>query len=558
MTGSRSEPGGGRHGLRTALPPVIHRPVPWLLGSDRPFDLALVVATFALFVVLDRLTRLLVVVELDDLGRRSLVLAAMEHRWWLALAMVVVAGTVAWRWSDRLLARWSATADGRALRLLIAGLVVLVAWQAALYRYNWLAGRSHWPDRLLVLALAVAALARPVFLIPFVAVARIVVEQFVLPFGTTAARNVEDLLLMSLLAVAAGHLIGAFTGSDQTSSTLLIIAAAVAAHFFVPGRGKLAIGWVGVGRVADLPLAAHSVGWRGQGDGGWARDLASAYDNVQWPVKVSTLGLELGSVVAVASPRLLRWWLPACVAFHTVVFATTGFWFGAWVALELALLAMLGFRALRPVARRNATPARGLVAVLAVLAAPLVFHPPGLAWLDGPVSYGYRLQAVDASGVRWAVPFEAFEPLDHHLAFKRLELGPRPHAVGAYGAVASRDEMDALATIDTFDELTAYESSRALSGSVEVSTDFLEAFLVHAARPEASFFERVSRRLAPPAHFWTGVDGPAWDHDEPLRRVEVEVVRSIHHRGHPEQQRVLVLVLEVDADGRVVVERPAG
>ena len=84
---------------------------------------------------------------------------------------------------------------------------MVLAWQSALYDYNWLADRTHGFDRALVVVLAVAAIVRPAFLVPFVIVVRVVNEQFLFPFGTTAARNVDDLLLMALLVIAATHLL---------------------------------------------------------------------------------------------------------------------------------------------------------------------------------------------------------------------------------------------------------------------------------------------------------------------------------------------------------------
>ena len=78
----------------------------------------------------------------------------------------------------------------------------------------------------LVVVLAAAAIARPAFLVPFVIVVRVVNEQFLFPFGTTAARNVDDLLLMALLIIAAGHVLFVVTGRNRTAPVVLLITTA--------------------------------------------------------------------------------------------------------------------------------------------------------------------------------------------------------------------------------------------------------------------------------------------------------------------------------------------
>ena len=479
------------------------------LGPDTPSDLALVVATFVVFTVVEHLVRAAAVVTVDDLPRASLVAAAAGHRWWALAALGLAGAAAAVRHPGRLLAPWPELEQGRALRLFTGALVVILAWQASCYRYNWLADRLHGPDRLLVVLLGVAALAGPAFLVPFAVVVRIVAEQFVLPFDTPAGRNIDDLLVLVVLAVAAGHLLYVATGRNRTAPVLLVAGSALAAHFFIPGKGKVVIGWLAHGDLANLPLSSWTAGWLAGGDGGWARSLAGFYQTFRLPVMAATLALELGSIVAVTRPRLLRWWLPGAVVFHLMTFATTGFWFVPWIVVEVGLLALLAAPSLREWAAANATPARGLVAVAAVLGAPVLFHPPGLAWLDAPVSYGYRIEATGVSGTRYQVPASALAPLSHHVAFDRLQLETTALASGAYGAMATAPDVDALEPITTFAQLDAYELALGPPAPVEPSQQFLADFLTYAHRPHRSLAARVAARLGPPEHFWTSAPDPA-------------------------------------------------
>jgi hypothetical protein len=529
-----------------------------LLGPDRPADLALVVATFVAFVALDRATRTLAVVGETDLHRFSLVAAAGGHRWWLVVASAIVVTTLAVRWPTRLLIGWDQLEEGRTLRLLTGTLVLVLIWQGAAYRYNWLAGRSHWLDRSLVVVFGLAAIARPAFLVAFAAVWRVVAEQFVLPFDTTAGRNIDNLLVLVVLAVAAGHLVHVVTGRNRTAPVLLVAATALASHFFIPGKGKLAIGWLGAGRIADLPLSSYTAGWLAHTNGAWAGDLWGFYDRFRWPIMGATLALELGSILAVTRPRFLRWWLPGCIVFHVVTFATTGFWFLPWIVVEVGLLVILHSPSLRPWVDQNATVARGLVAAAAVVGAPVLFHPPGLAWLDAPVSYGYQIEGQANDGTRYHVPVSALAPLSHHVAFDRLQLGPLVPAAGAYGAVVSTTEIETLESLTTFDQLAAAEAGLGEPSLTGPSQAFLTSFVTYAHQPRGSWLDRVNRWLAPPEHFWTSRPEPIYRFQQSLDRIEVYLVRSIHHDGHPKQDRQLVLTIAVGSDGQPVLSEPAG
>jgi len=69
----------------------------------------------------------------------------------------------------------------------------------------YLLGQTHAVDRVLVAALGLACLVRPVFLIPFALQSRVIGDQFDYPFETTAAQNVDELLIIALLGIAAVH-----------------------------------------------------------------------------------------------------------------------------------------------------------------------------------------------------------------------------------------------------------------------------------------------------------------------------------------------------------------
>lgn len=506
------------------------------------------VLLFAVYLVLDRVTRVAARVSPDAVQHPVLVIRAMAENpvAWGGLAAGLGGALIARR--TKLFAHWAVFDQGSALRGVTAIPLVVSAWLSSVYHYNFLAGQWHVADRVLVIALGVAASRRPVFLIPFVIEARIVARQFVMPFGTVAGPNIDALLVTVLVGVAALHVLHVVTGHARSASIVLFIATVLASHFFVPGSAKLALGWLGADRIWHFPLSAYTAGWLGHTSGAWARSAAQLAEPYNVPLQLSTLVVELGSVIAVAHHRLLRWWLLLAVGFHVIVFATTGFWFLAWLAIEVTLLVVVSSRRLNTWVVQNATPARGLLAAgIVIVGGARLYQPPTLSWFDAPVSYGFELEGVGVSGASYHVPLAVAKPFEQELNFLRLRLAATREAADAYGAVGTRAELDALNAIDSWEALLAHE--RRLPSldrhDVEASERFITTLLEHINRDG-----RAPRFLRPlPTHFWSSRPPPVYAYQEPLSRLEVVRVTGLHRAGGQAFRRESVLTVEAERDG---------
>lgn len=489
-----------------------------------------------------------------------LVVRALVAEPLVAVVVLVALALVAGRSPARFVAPWSAIERGAALQLLALPLLVLLTWQEALRPYDFLAERTNPFDRALLVALAVGAARRPVLLVPFVLQHRILTAPLAVPFGSVQGQNVDELLVIVLAALAGAHLVVVATRSDDTAPVVSVIVAAVAAHFFLPGRLKATSGWVLEEELAYLPINANTAGWLGHTDGSPLDTLASFFAAIGPLARVATIGLELGAIVAVVHRRLTRWWLLAAIAFHVVNFVLIGYWFLGWVLVEAGLAALLWSGANRDWLARNLTPGRGAITALAVLAGPILFHPPGLAWFDTPVADGYRIEAVGVSGAGYHVPFSALAPFEQDLAFHRLTLGTESGVSGPYGVVASAAEVDALRALT---DRAGVDASRRPLTEVELaardrSEEFLAAWLVVAdrrARGDGPTIDRL-RALAAPPLFWTSRAEPTYRFQEPLARLEVRRFTSLTVDGEPRRWSEPVLVMEVDSGGTVsVVDR---
>ena len=518
-------------------------------GSGWSRDAALVVATFMTFVVADRVTGSLATLHASDIGGGSLLAASFSNRWFLyVLSVFALAAAMVFRWRW-LLAPWEVLEHGAVLRKLAAALVVWLTWNSSLYDFNFWAGQFHGSDRLIVVLLAVAAIFRPLFLIPFVVIVRTINQQFLFPFGTTTPNDIDELLIVALLAVAAGHLVCVATRRQETSPVLLVISAAVASHFFVSGRGKLGLDWLSTNELEDLPLSSYTAGWMGSTGGAFAQRLADVYGVLGRPAMMVTLALELGAIIAVLHPRLLQFWLPGWIGFHVVTFATTGILYLGWTLLEISLLTIVTGWRYKDWIYDNVTLPRTIIVGLAVLAGPVLFHPPTMAWLDGPVSYGYEVEAVGESGTPYHVPLSALSPLDAELALARPVFGPVP-VTGPYGAVTEADDLPELRASTDFNTIVAQESTTDSLVLIGKSRAFIIAFFNHANSAERGPWWTAFGR---PGRFWTSRPDPEFDFDEPLATLDVVLVTTIHGDGEPSTYRRTVLSISRDETGRGAV-----
>ena len=502
------------------------------------------------FVVLDRATRMVAQLSDSDIEQPVLLISAVRARPVL-VAMAIVVGVGALVLVPRLRAGWDRFEHGRALRWFALPVVVLLAWADSMYGYNFLAGQWHLFDRVAVVALAAAVWRWPIVLVPLAAQLRIVTHQFDHWFSTTSGQNIDQLLVMALLCIAAVVVVGVLLGIDDTAWVLVLLMALVASHFFLPGRSKIPLDWATTNDLADFPVSAYTAGWRGAGDGTWARRVSDFVDTFSVPLRLGTLVLELGALIAVAHVRLFRLWVPGWVLFHLSVLVFTGYWFGSWITVEVGLLVLLLVPSLRDWSTRHANVTVGALTVLLVIIGSHVFQPPRLAWLDGPVSYGLEVSATGDSGTVYRVPPSAFAPLVQDIALVRLPVAGTREAAAAYGAIGTKQELATLEELRSIDNLAAYEQTLGPTFAVPGSNAerFFTAWLDHAnARSVDPWY-----LVGPPADFRSSVPGPVYRGQERLVSIVVTRVAALDLGDTVEYRRDEVLQVDVDADGVATV-----
>ena len=186
--------------------------------------------TLLVFIVVDRSILRFAELPEDRLGDASLLIAAMRSHWLLLLSFVVLVATL--RSRELLRLRWG-DLSGR-LRWFAAAPLLFLVWRRAAGAYDFVFAEWHTIDRLLLVALALAALARPVALFGVVLLVRVlaapVVSTIVAP-GT----NIDELAVLILLVIAVAALLRSRSESFVVPAVVPVMLAAFGAQFFLPG-----------------------------------------------------------------------------------------------------------------------------------------------------------------------------------------------------------------------------------------------------------------------------------------------------------------------------------
>lgn len=524
----------------------------WSLGRDTASGLLAVLGFAVVYVVLDEGIDRWAQAPGSVYMESSLLLGAITEQLPLTAIGVLFAAVLAYVGRTRLMCRWADLELGVALRWFVIPLIALLTWRSAFYEYHFVYDQWHAVDRVLVAVLGLAAVARPVFLLPFVVQVTVISWQFGVLLGSTAGMNVDAPATAVLLTVGIAVLAHVVFEVRAGLTALWLSGVVVAAWFFLPGRRKVGIDWFATDP-ADFARTSETAGWLGNTSGGFNDFMVDLLSTFRWPVLIGTLVLEVGAVFAVLSRRTMLWWIPGWISLHAFIFAASGFWLFPWVIVEAGLFVAYRTPDVRAAFAGVGGVARSALAVVMVLVGAQLFDPAGLAWIDSPVGQAYEVEVVGRDGNRYNVPLSAFEPVGLELAFMTLGIEDPLPAIGAYGALGSRWEHDALAEMMSFEEFDRYRAGFGPPDPMQqfygrrILLDWVEYVNEHGDPGwfPASPLPRVWSARRDPVHAW-----------EPIERLELIRVDVLHR--HDEIRRTVVFIAEVGTDGAAAIIDPGG
>lgn len=430
-------------------------------------------------------------------------------------------------WTRSLGPSWGGLPYGRRFRVLAVLVAGLLAWTFATYTHNAYFGQSHLIDRLLLIVLMGLVAWRPAFIWAFLLVLLPIFGQFALPIG--GASYMEPMLLVRVLLLLGVASLGRSLGLRvRGADVIFLIVVLIAIPYWASGLGKLTLeNWLVDDRPYYLLYAAHSNGWLSHVTPARVDQFAQVLAAGNWPVKLFTLAVECGAILALTRRGVLQSFLVGCVVLHTGIFFTSGFFFWRWMALDVAVLLL--FASSKRVELPIFTPVYVVLSVLLILGGPRWLRTGALAWRDAPMNYTYRFEAEVTDGTRYSLPPRFFEPYGYQFTLASfLYLVEEPRLDIVAGAATGKTVAQ-LADVRTLDDVVRVEEEH---GQVRYNSDraeqfdaFLRRFIQKRATRE---FSPIKTYLQAPPLLWSSPYHPVLPDGVEIDRIVMTNVTALY------------------------------
>lgn len=440
--------------------------------------------------------------------------------------------------------RWADIDPQRRARWFIWVTAGVLVWAFATMQVNFFFDHSYWVDRLVIVGLWLALLVHPAAVLPLLVMLLAFVMQlsYPLPEGFwhwPDKRLPIDVLVLFLSYLALHAVLRERIRPYLLPLALLCLVGTTYAHAAINKAllGPHVTSWPLHDDLANLFVAAHlNNGWlRGLSDHAII-EIAHLLHALHVPLALISFSIELSGVALVVRWRFSRVLLPAFVAMHLAILASTGIFFWKWMVVDLALLAYLG--ALRRDADRS-DDARARIDIfhprftalsLAFVASSSLFIPHiPFAWWDTKLTNYFEIYGTGRDGHRYRIDARFFAPYGiifeqsrHYYAF----LGPV--VVGTFGSTQDWDVAQAIehaAPGDLPALYTRYGRVEAEHEPADALTALIGRYVQVRRRRGRSTLLHV---VAPPSHFQRWTPDDVYDDQAPLDEIEIRFVEFFY------------------------------
>lgn len=420
---------------------------------------------------------------------------------------------------------WQAFAHAVTLRRLVLLAVGLLVWIYATYDYNLYLNQTHFLDRLLLIILGVLVYRHPGFLFPLLVVLLLLMRQFVLPIGGYNW-TIPMLPARMLMIVGAGYIGAVLTRRVRTQEVIFLICTLIAAQYWIPGWGKLEIGWLRYEQVSFFLPASYLNGWLGFLEPPTIAQLTRLLSVLSEPMKIATVVFECGALVCLWRRGAVRFFLVVWPMLHLGIFLVSGFFFWLWMVLDIGVM-LLFFRKHGAPSLPIFTPVHFVLSLILIAGSPLWFRPAKLAWHDIRVSHAYRFEARLANGQSYHLPLHFFDPYRYPF---RLSIFHYLTDTPTFGGMLSQGEVAAaFAAPTTPEDVFMFEQSLGKdsfnTARIKRFDHFMQRFAGHWNVQQSH--QTPWHWLQPPPNFITFNDPRFLENPAPIEAVSVYQVTSL-------------------------------
>lgn len=362
-------------------------------------------------------------------------------------------GAIAFR--SRALASWQSVEIGRLLKWLATALALMLAVTSAGQPVNLYFGQEYLLDRTFLLILAALVWFRPIIILPFVVLVVAVAGQFAVPVdGYGWDRHllgVYRLPIHLLLIILCGTFAGNDTRPAKPQTTVTLAVVAIAACYWVPGFGKLRIGYLFTPNVHYSVFGAWAHGWLADLSGEEVVSITTKLKPFAIPLQFFVMLIECGALFILVR-RVSLWLLPMWVLFHLGAWILYGYIFWVWILIDVAVFWFI----LKQPEHFRFDWKTCVLAFVLVGTSRFWLNPNRLAWFNSPLANTYQIEATTSDGETIVVNPSSFAPYDYIFTMQMFApISSQPQLTAPYGATSVAKNATAMGS-----ELAAYESRK--------------------------------------------------------------------------------------------------
>lgn len=374
----------------------------------------------------------------------------------------------------KLLDSWSKLAYGSSLRLLVVVATAILAWEYATYDFNLYFNQSHFLDRSLLLLFIPLIWWRPVFVLPFLTVVIPMIWQFTFLIGFSWTASYL-LLRISILFVAC-FMLYLVNKRFPILDFILILGSLYAAHYWLPGWGKLSGVWISYDQLPLILPAAFSNGWLSQFDSDTIWSIVQAFSPFNGVMKVFVMFVEFGAFLFFFHRKLPFIMLFGWISMHIGILFFTGISLWIWVAVDATLLwlflrkdgfAQLPLYSIHPI----------LISFALIVGGRFWCKPVEISWYDLPFSYSYQVEGLTEEGENIDLPLTFFAPYDYQFTLSGLAYLADNPMLYVLDVQDDADFAKELLFLRSKDDFLSLESAKGGTGLDEDFAQHFDAFV---------------------------------------------------------------------------------
>ena len=429
---------------------------------------------------------------------------------------------------------WSALTHGKALRVVIMAVVIIMTWAFATYSYNYYYDLPHYLDRFLLVLLAVLVYVNPLFIIPFTMVCYLMSGQFMypVPYAYTDKQMIYEFMALFGCFVAVRPFV-----RGRTQDFVFVGLCLIGAYYYFPGIEKLHIGagssinWITDNDLHHYIVFSYQKGWLAFRSPELVQTMTDLVEFFQVPFQLFTVIMEVGIIfMFVLRRRFAMGILALGILLHTGIMISAGVFFWKWMTLDAAMIWFLwrygNSQEIAPLFK----PIPAVLSMLIIASGSLFFDVHHLGWWNSPIHTQYKFEVIDTEGDRYDFAYSYLQPYDFAITQNRLHTTFEGKSISSVNGAVGEPEIYWKARSLTLEDVPAFIEEYGRNRYNPVRAERLRELLrVYAyninINYQPTFLPAIIR---PPMHINSQPFPDAYNFEHPIAEVRIRMIISFY------------------------------